>query len=86
LFHDRNGVTVTPGGEVMTYIEANDQSKRDLLTMEALGLPVSFVVLVWVFGGMLAAAVPLAVGIFAIVGSMAILRAVAAFTEVSIFS
>jgi putative drug exporter of the RND superfamily len=86
LFHDRNGVTVTPGGEVMTYIEANDQSKRDLLTMEAIALPVSFVVLVWVFGGMLAAAVPLAVGIFAIVGSMAILRAVAAFTEVSIFS
>jgi RND superfamily putative drug exporter len=86
LFRDRNGVTVTPGGEVMTYIEANDQSKRDLLTMEAIGLPVSFVVLVWVFGGMLAAAVPLAVGVFAIVGSMAILRAVAAFTEVSIFS
>jgi putative drug exporter of the RND superfamily len=86
LLHDRNGVTVTPGGEVMTYIEANDQSKRDLLTMEAIALPLSFVVLVWVFGGLLAAAVPLAVGIFAILGSMAILRAVASFTEVSIFS
>jgi putative drug exporter of the RND superfamily len=86
LLHGRNGVTVTPGGEVMTYIEANDQSKRDLLTMEAFALPISFGVLVWVFGGLLAAAVPLAVGIFAIVGSMAILRAVASFTEVSIFS
>ena len=66
-----------PGGEVMIYIKVNDQSKRDLLTMEAIALPVSFVVLVWVFGGLLAAAVPLASVCFAILGSMAILRAVA---------
>ena len=86
LLHDRDGVTVTPGGEVITYIEANDQSKRDLLTMEAIALPLSFVILVWVFGGLLAAAVPLLVGAFAIVGSMAILRAMTSITDVSIFS
>src|SRR6478609_8931382 len=86
LLHDRDGVTVKPGGEVMTYIEANDQSKRDLLTMEAIALPLSFLVLIWVFGGVLAAAVPLAVGGFAIVGSIAMMRALASFTEVSIFA
>ena len=74
------------GGEVVTYIEANDQSKQDLLTMEAIAVPLSFVVLVWVFGGLLAAAVPLAVGGFAIVGSMAVMRGLASFTEVSIFA
>ena len=86
LLHDRDGVTVTAGGEVVTYIEANDQSKRDLLIMEAIALPLSFLVLIWVFGGVLAAAVPLAVGGIAIVGSIAMMRALASFTEVSIFA
>jgi RND superfamily putative drug exporter len=86
LLHDRDGVIVKPGGEVMTYIEANDQSKRDLLTMEAIALPLSFVILIWVFGGLAAAAVPLAVGGFAIVGSIAMMRALASHTEVSIFA
>ena len=43
-------------------------------------------VLVWVFGGLLAAAVPLAVGGFAILGSMAVLRAVTYVTDVSIYA
>ena len=74
--HDRDGVTVRAGGEAMTTSQVNDQSERDLLIMEAIAMPLSFMVLVWVFGGLLAAALPLAVGVFAIVGSMAVLRAV----------
>ena len=42
--------------------------------------------LVWVFGGLMAAALPLAVGGFAILGSMAVLRAVTLVTDVSIFA
>ena len=82
----RDGVTVTAGGEAMTYVQINDQSKRDLLVMESIALPLSFVVLVWVFGGLLAAALPLAVGGFAILGSMAVLRAITFATDVSIFA
>ena len=59
---------------------------KDLQVMEAIALPVSFVVLVWVFGGLLAAALPLAVGVFAILGSMAVMRLLTAVTEVSIFA
>jgi RND superfamily putative drug exporter len=81
-----NGVTVTAGGEAMTYVQIIDQTKKDLLLMEALSLPLSFLVLVWVFGGLLAAALPLAVGIFAILGSMAVLRVITYTTEVSVFS
>ena len=36
--------------------------------MESIAIPLSFVVLVWVFGGLLAAALPLAVGSVAITG------------------
>src|SRR6185312_4329890 len=45
-----------------------------------------FVVLVWVFGGILAAAMPMAVGGFAIVCTLATLRAITFVTDVSIFA
>jgi putative drug exporter of the RND superfamily len=86
LVHDRDGVTVKAGGEAMTYAQIIDQSEKDLLTMEAISLPLSFVVLVWVFGGLLAAALPLAVGVFAIIGSMAVLRVMTFATDVSVFA
>jgi putative drug exporter of the RND superfamily len=86
LVHDRHGVTVRAGGEAMTYVQVNGQSEKDLLMMESIAIPLSFLVLVWVFGGLLAAALPLAVGGFAILGSMAVLRAVSLVTDVSIFA
>ncbi|KUH98103.1 MMPL family transporter [Mycobacterium sp. IS-3022] len=86
LVHDRDGVTVRAGGEAMIYVQINGQSEKDLLRMEAIAIPLSFVALVWVFGGLLAAALPLAIGGFAILGSMAVLRAVTYFTDVSIFA
>jgi putative drug exporter of the RND superfamily len=81
-----NDVTVTVGGEVMGYVQVTDQTKNDLLLMEAIAFPLMFVALVWVFGGVLAAALPLAVGAFAIVGSMAVLRAISYATDVSVFA
>jgi len=54
--------------------------------MEAIAFPLIFVALVWVFGGVLSAALPLAVGAFTIVGSMAVLRAVSYATDVSVFA
>jgi RND superfamily putative drug exporter len=86
LVHDRDGVTVKAGGEAMTYVQINGQSEKDLLTMESIAIPLSFVVLVWVFGGLISAALPLAVGGFAILGSMAVLRAITLVTDVSIFA
>jgi putative drug exporter of the RND superfamily len=86
LVHDRDGVTVKAGGEAMIYAQINAQSEKDLLMMESIAIPLSFIVLVWVFGGLLAAALPLAVGGFAILGSMAVLHAVTYVTDVSIFA
>ena len=86
LVHDRAGVTVRAGGDAMVNVEITEQSQRDLLLMESLAIPISFLVLVWVFGGALAAAVPLAVGGMAILGALAVLRGVTYFTDVSIFA
>lgn len=86
VVHDRDGVTVRAGGVAMMYAQINAQNQRDLLLMESLAIPLSFLVLVWVFGGLLAAAVPMAVGALAIVGSMSVLRMVTLHTDVSIFA
>ncbi len=84
--HDRDGVTVRAGGSAMEYAQINKQNQDDLLLMEVIALPLSFLVLVWVFGGLLAAALPMTLGALAIVGSMSVLRLVTFSTEVSIFA
>ncbi|MGA9677588.1 MAG: MMPL family transporter [Mycobacterium sp.] len=83
---DRQGVTVRAGGSAMVYEQVNQQTERDLLRMEIIAIPLSFIALVWVFGGLLAAALPVAVGGLAILGSLAGLRAIALVTNVSIFA
>jgi RND superfamily putative drug exporter len=86
LVYDRDGVTVRASGDAVTYVQVNSQSEKDLLRMELIAIPLSFVVLVWVFGGVLAAALPLTVGGFAILSSMAVLRAISYATDVSIYA
>ena len=82
--HD--GVTVRAGGSAMVYAQINAQTERDLLLMESIAIPLSFLVLVWVFGGLVAAALPMVVGGLAIVGSMSVLRLITLSTDVSIFA
>lgn len=84
--HDRDGVTVRAGGSAMEYAQINRQNKDDLLVMELIAIPLSFLVLIWVFGGLLAAGLPMAQAVLAVVGSMAVLRLVTFATEVSTFA
>ena len=66
--------------------EINTRSERDLLWAESLSLPITLVVLVLVFGGLAAAALPVAVGVLAILGALACLRVWSIFTEVNVFA
>ena len=83
---ERDGVLVRAGGTAMVYAQINAQTERDLLLMESIAIPFSFLVLVWVFGGLVAAALPMLVGGLAIVGSMSVLRLITFGTDVSIFA
>lgn len=82
----KDGVSIRAGGGAMVCAQINQQNQTDLLTMEAIAIPLSFLVLVWVFGGLLAAALPMAVGGLAIVGSVAVLRLITFRADVSIFA
>ncbi len=83
---DRDGMTIRAGGTAMIYKQINGQTTRDLIRMEFIAVPLSFLVLVWVFGGLLAASLPMVVGLMSILGAMAVLRLITSFTEVSIFA
>jgi RND superfamily putative drug exporter len=82
--HD--GVTVAGGGLGNAYQQVNDQTKHDLAVAESIAVPITLVVLIWVFGSLVAALLPLAVGLSAIIGTMAVLRGLAAVTDVSIYA
>ncbi|WP_078314006.1 MMPL family transporter [Mycobacterium sp. D16Q16] len=83
---DRDGVSVKAGGVATLYNQIVTQSEKDLLVMESIAIPISFVVLVWIFGGLYAALLPLVVGVFSIVGAMSILRGLTYVTDVSVFA
>jgi len=86
LVHDRDGVTVRAGGMAVAYAQVNHQNEHDLLLMESIAVPLSFAVLVWVFGGLVAAVIPIVLGGLAIVGTMSVLRLISFTADVSTYA
>jgi RND superfamily putative drug exporter len=86
LVHDRDGVSVKAGGMAAVYVQGNKQIEHDVLLMESIAIPLSFLVLVWVFGGLFASMLPVLVGVLAIIGTLAALRLITFVTDVSIFA
>jgi RND superfamily putative drug exporter len=83
---DHDGLVVQAGGSATVASEINEQSEKDLLTAEAIALPLSLIALIWVFGGLFAALLPLVVGGMAILGTLGMIRGITLFTDVSVFS
>lgn len=82
----RDGFTVRAGGQALVYEQVNEQTTKDLAVAEAIAIPITFLVLAVVFGGLVAAALPVGIGIVSIVLTFALLRLIAAFTDVSVFA
>ncbi|MBF6440324.1 MMPL family transporter [Nocardia cyriacigeorgica] len=66
--------------------EITTRSQRDLIVAESLSLPITLLILVLVFGGLAAASMPVLVGALAVGGSLAAIRALTEFTEVTTFA
>jgi RND superfamily putative drug exporter len=86
LSHGIDGATVQAGGAALAYHQVNDQTKKDLALAEAIAIPLTAIALILVFGSLIAALVPLAVGIFSIIETLAILRLLSTVTDVSIYA
>ena len=81
-----SAVTVSAGGLAVVNAEVTHTIERDLLKAEMIAIPITLVLLVWVFGSIVAALLPLAVGLFSIFTTFAMLQLFAQFTDVSIFA
>ncbi|NKY36107.1 MMPL family transporter [Nocardia speluncae] len=81
-----DGVTIRAGGVAATFNEINEQITHDLAVAEAAAIPLTLIVLILVFGSLVAASLPLLVGLFAIAATLAILRLFTLVTDVSIYA
>jgi putative drug exporter of the RND superfamily len=77
-------VTVRAGGSLGVQQEIRDKVKHDLEISESIAVPISLAVLVIVFGGLIAAALPVVVGIVSIVSTLTVLLLMTTITDVSV--
>ncbi|MEV3988351.1 MMPL family transporter [Streptomyces sp. NPDC049837] len=77
---------VKAGGEAATRVEVARQASRDARLSELVALPVTATLLLLVFRSLVAAALPVLVGVFAALGTTALLRRLTEFTEVSVYA
>ena len=77
---------VLVGGELLLDDEVAELAERDAQRAEMLSLPVALVVMAVVFGGVLAAGLPLAIALSGVGATMLGLTAVTSLTDVSLYA
>src|SRR6478752_1864582 len=82
----RAGYPVQVGGEEALNAEVTDQVKADIAKAESLSMPILLILLVFVFGSVVSALLPLVIGGIAILGAFTALKLISLVTDVSIFS
>jgi RND superfamily putative drug exporter len=83
---DGPDVRVQVGGQIQVFREVGEQVERDLVRAEGIAVPITLLLLVVVFASAVAGMLPLAVGGFAIVGTLLLLRLLGDLTDVSIYA
>ncbi|MFD5271828.1 MMPL family transporter [Streptomyces sp. NPDC058335] len=81
-----SGLEVSAAGEAAARVEMARQVERDRTRGELLAFPVVTVMLLFVFRSVIAALLPVVVGAVAVLGTLAAMRVLAAFTEVSVYA
>ncbi len=82
----RPPLRVVVGGAAIVNVEASNQIKHDLVKAESIALLLTLLLLVLAFRGLIAAVLPLIIGVIAIVGTLFVLRGLSSVTSVSIYA
>ena len=83
---ERGPVTVEVGGSVEIFNQIGETIEGDLARAESVAVPITLILLIIVFGGVVAALLPVGVGMLAVLGAFFVLWLVTAVTDVSVFS
>ncbi|MEO3977815.1 MMPL family transporter [Streptomyces sp. CAU 1734] len=81
-----DGLTVRAGGGAAVGDEMGTQVGEDLILAEAIAVPLTLVLLLVVFGSVVAALLPLVIGVIAVMGTFAELFLLGSVTDVSVFA
>lgn len=81
-----SSLDVAMGGFAPGFNETNDQTREDLTKAELIAFPVLALLLLVVFRGVVAASIPLLIGVISIVGTLLVLRIMSTFTDTSVFA
>jgi uncharacterized membrane protein YdfJ with MMPL/SSD domain len=79
-------VEVRLGGELPTYVDTHSQLERDLRKAEWVSFAALAVLLVWVFGSVVAAVLPLVVGGVTMIVSVALLKLATNFVDITVYA
>jgi RND superfamily putative drug exporter len=77
---------VAMGGFAPSFNEVNDQTREDLTKAELIAFPALTVLLLLVFRGAVAAAIPLLIGVISIAGTFLVLRVMSELVDTSLFA
>jgi len=80
------GITAEVGGNVPTEVAINGEVTSNIARAEGISLPVLLILLMIIFGSVVAASLPVMIGGLAILGSFTVLRLLTLVTPVSIYS
>ena len=83
---DVSGFTLYAGGFGVIGNAITEKIGKDLKLSESISIPLTFILLAFVFGALAASAMPLIVGVFAILGAFFVLYLLTLFTDVSVYA
>jgi RND superfamily putative drug exporter len=83
---DGDVLGVAVGGQAQAFRQVSTQVESDLQRAEAITFPIVLILLILVFGSVVAAGLPLAVAAISVVGTLLVLFLLTLVTDVSIFS
>lgn len=86
VLHASEPVRTEVGGIVPFLDDANKQISDDITKAELISLPILMILLIFIFRGLVAAAMPLVVGVLAVLGAFVAVRLLAQVTDVSVFA
>jgi RND superfamily putative drug exporter len=87
-FNQRDGATITSlvTGRAEVTRQLAEQAEKDLKRADLIAAPLTFAALIIVFGSVVAALLPLSVGLLAVLGTFVVLTILNGFTNVSVFA
>lgn len=85
ILKSKKGLKVTLTGEPIIVQDLNIASQEDLAKAEMIGLPIALIVLVLAFGGLIAASIPIVIGVVSILTTMGAVFFFSYGTDLTIF-